>query len=62
MCIRQFDSRHPFGILRVLRNQEYTSIILEMPDVTRVSLFCVLCLSSPVEWSPTTYVPYSGAY
>src|SRR5215207_8340159 len=23
-------------------------------------LSCALCLSSPVEWSPTTYAPYGG--
>src|SRR5215210_1987008 len=48
------------GILIELRNREHTSTDLEMPDVRSASLF--LCLPSPVEWSPTTYAPYGGAY
>jgi hypothetical protein len=33
-----------------LRDKEHTSTIIEMPDVEEHLLFCVLCLSSPVEW------------
>src|SRR4051794_8032629 len=46
MCLRQFDYRHTVSILSVLHNREYTSIILEMPDGTKASLFlCPLPLS-----------------
>ena len=43
----------------MLRNKEHTSTITEMPDEAHL-IFCVLCLSSPVEWSPKTYAPYGG--
>ncbi len=47
---RRFDYGRAFGILTTLRDKEHTSMIIEMPDVEEHLFFCVLCLSSPVEW------------
>ena len=47
---RRFDYGRASGILMTLRDKEHTSMIIEMPDVEEHLFFCVLCLSSPVEW------------